>query len=1335
MAKNLRSLIPAAWLITAAAGALCAAQTDVPLAAGIKVVWDLDKAWHEKTPTQERVCLNGLWRWQPAAASAKAGDESVPTDKWGYFKVPGCWPGITDYMQKDSQTVHAHPAWKNEKLGGITAAWYQREITIPGDWPAKTEGGRIAASAEYLNSYAAVYVDGKKAGEMRFPGGEVDLTAVCRPGGKHVLSMMVVAMPLKGVMLSHSDTNSAREVKGSVARRGLCGDVYLVGTPPGARIADVKVDTSVRRGEIALDAALQGLAADAQYLLRAQITDNGRSVGQFTSKPFKGGDLKDGRIGFTEKWKPEKLWDIHTPQNVYHVQVSLHDAAGKALDAALPVRFGFREFRIDGRDFYLNGTRIYLSAVPLDNAQIGAALACYKGARESLERLKSFGINFVYTHNYGCEPGSHLGFEEILRAADDVGMLVALSQPHFSHYDWKAPDADLKNGYARHAEFYVRVAGSHPSVVMYSMSHNATGYNEDMNPDMIDGLKDPRDSPWSQNNSKLALRAEAIVKRLDPGRIVYHHSSGNLGSMHTSNFYPNFAPIQELSDWFEHWATQGAKPVFLCEYGAPFTWDWTMYRGWYNGQRSFGNARVPWEFCFAEWNAQFLGDRAFQVGEPEKANLRWEAKQFRAGNLWYRWDYPYEVGSRAFDDRYAVFAMYLADNWRAFRTWGMSANSPWEHGHFWRLRDGVDKGRKEFAADWDNLQRPGFSPDYVEGRYERMDLAFERSDWIATPAAQALMRNNLPLLAYIGGKPSAFTSKDHNFLPGEAVEKQLIIINNSRQPVSAECQWSLGLPQAAAGTKTVTVQTGQHARIPLRFDLPAALPPGKYELAATVKFSALREPQGGLSLSKAGGETQKDSFSVHVLPPAPPLKPVGKVALFDPKGETAKLLTNLGVRYQPVQANADLSPYEVLIVGKGALTVDGPGPDVGRVREGLKVVVFEQTADVLEKRLGFRVAEYGLRCVFRRSPGRPLLAGLDAENLRDWRGEATILTPRLKYELSRRYNGAPSVKWCETEVTRVWRAGCRGNVASVLIEKPARGDFLPILDGGYSLQYSPLMEYREGKGVVIFCQLDVTGRTETDPAAERLARNILDYVSAPGTARLRRDGWKPAAKRKAVYAGDPAGRSHLEKAGVSVGSYEGGALSADQVLIVGPGGGQKLAACAPAVGAWLKAGGRLLAIGLDEQNASALLPLKVTMKKAEHISTYFEPFGADSPLAGIGPADVHNRDPRQLPLVSAGAAVVGNGVLATAENANVVFCQLVPWEFDYAKQYNLKRTYRRASFVVARLLAGMGVAGSTPVLARFASPVDAAKPEKRWLDGLYLDQPEERDDPYRFFRW
>ncbi|MBM3333687.1 hypothetical protein FJY63_03410, partial [Candidatus Sumerlaeota bacterium] len=550
-----------------------------------------------------------------------------------------------------------------------------------------------------------------------------------------------------------------------------------------------------------------------------------------------------------------------------------------------------------------------------------------------------------------------------------------------------------------------------------------------------------------------------------------------------------------------------------------------------------------------------------------------------------------------------------------------------------------------------------------------------------------------------------------NFLPGESVEKQLIVINNSRETVTCDCQWSFDLPGAVAGTKKVSLPTGEQERIPLRFELPTQLAAGKYQLSVIVPFGA--------------SETQTDSFTIHVLSKPAPLKAARKIALFDPKGETAKWLDGMGMKYK--SDLSDLSDYDVVILGKAALTPDGPGPDISRVRDGLKVIVFEQTSEVLEKRFGFRVAEYGLRQVFKRVPDHPILAGLDAENLRDWRGEATILPPRLKYELSPRYNGAPTVKWCDLEVTRVWRRGCRGNVASVLIEKPARGDFLPILDGGFSLQYSPLMEYREGKGMVLFCQMDVTGRTERDPAAARLISNILSYVSDTS--------YRVRPERKALYAGDPAGKSYLESAGVSVGSYEGGKLSPNDVLVAGPGSGQELSANAAAIANWLKAGGHLLAVGLDQENANAFLPLQVRTKKGEHIAAFFEPFGINSLLAGVGPADVHNRDPRELPLVSGGASVVGNGVLAKAENANVVFCQLVPWQFNPKQQLNLKRTYRRASFLMARLLANMGVGGSTPLLSRFHSPVDAAKSEKRWLDGLYLDTPEEIDDPYRFFRW
>src|SRR5580692_3221658 len=75
------------------------AIVEAPLPDGVKAVWDLDKAFRETTPTRERVCLNGLWRWQPADANAAA----VPLEKWGHFKVPGFWPGHGAYVQEDSQ--------------------------------------------------------------------------------------------------------------------------------------------------------------------------------------------------------------------------------------------------------------------------------------------------------------------------------------------------------------------------------------------------------------------------------------------------------------------------------------------------------------------------------------------------------------------------------------------------------------------------------------------------------------------------------------------------------------------------------------------------------------------------------------------------------------------------------------------------------------------------------------------------------------------------------------------------------------------------------------------------------------------------------------------------------------------------------------------------------------------------------------------------------------------------------------------------------------------------------------------------------------------------------
>ena len=394
--------------------------------------------------------------------------------------------------------------------------------------------------------------------------------------------------------------------------------------------------------------------------------------------------------------------------------------------------------------------------------------------------------------------------------------------------------------------------------------------------------------------------------------------------------------------------------------------------------------------------------------------------------------------------------------------------------------------------------------------------------------------------------------------------------------------------------------------------------------------------------------------------------------------------------------------------------MDGAAPDITRVREGLKVVLFEQSPEVLEKRFGFRVAAYGLREVFSRVPDHPLLHGISPQSLRDWRGASTILPPRLDYMPVSMFSDAPTVRWCGIPVARAWRCGNRGNVASALIERPARGDFLSLVDGGFSLQYSPLLEYREGAGMVLFCQLDVTGRTEGEPVADLLRRNLLTYV----------DAWQPGPRRRIVYVGDRRWATHLERAGLSWDEYSVDKLDERCVLVVGTGGGTRLASDKQAIATWLDGDGRLLCLGLDADEAGLFLATPLETRRAEHLSCWFEPPPATSLLAGIGPADVHQAAPRELPLVSGGPSVVGDGILAVSADQKMVFCQLDPDQVDVdwmsgglsrdaagavnqsadesVEPRNLKRTYRRISCLISRLLGNFGAAGNTPLLERFA---------------------------------
>jgi len=97
------------------------------------------------------------------------------------------------------------------------------------------------------------------------------------------------------------------------------------------------------------------------------------------------------------------------------------------------------------------------------------------------------------------------------------------------------------------------------------------------------------------------------------------------------------------------------------------------------------------------------------------------------------------------------------------------------------------------------------------------------------------------------------------------------------------------------------------------------------------------DPRGGVlgwlsalrsRLGLQGPQTLRDTLEYALREEQPETAgAVGRIALFDPKGETAALLTGLGVAFETVGADADLAGRDVLIIGKEALTgVKNKGP-------------------------------------------------------------------------------------------------------------------------------------------------------------------------------------------------------------------------------------------------------------------------------------------------------------------------------------------------------------------------------------------------------------------------
>ena len=201
------------------------------------------------------------------------------------------------------------------------------------------------------------------------------------------------------------------------------------------------------------------------------------------------------------------------------------------------------------------------------------------------------------------------------------------------------------------------------------------------------------------------------------------------------------------------------------------------------------NGKVPYEFCLAEWDSQWLGDSAFKLSEDGKDRLALGSRKSSTPGK------PGSIGTTP-----STFADPVFDGIRKSSraipptTGGPSAPgaspapAPGRIVGYWKLRDGVDKGRKDLKVDWDKLQRPGYSPDFIDERYDshRPRATNARTGFPPSRARRCCATTSRCWPTW-AARPERSPKRATISSLARRSRNRLIVINNSRATVSCDC--------------------------------------------------------------------------------------------------------------------------------------------------------------------------------------------------------------------------------------------------------------------------------------------------------------------------------------------------------------------------------------------------------------------------------------------------------------------------------------------------------------------------------------------------------------------
>lgn len=1238
--------------------------SDGVLPDGEKLSWG-EEPVEVLSPARGEIVLNGLWRFQPGIPGAK----EPATAGWGYIRVPGSWRnGYSSIGIPGVVGPGSGPAWETWRSDSLNLGWYKRPIRVPADW----QGRAIVLGLERVSTDAWVYVDGQEAGRVGWPSGEVDITRLVIPGREQRLLVFVAAISAQeqvGTFMGPGNGQISFD-KAKLESKGLVDDVVLRSRPLGAHVSDVFVQPSMRRKEVTLTIELAEVKQAGPVRFTAYMDRKGKA-----EKTFERTVMVEAApvqtLMLSWPWPDPALWDLDQP-NLYTLKLS---ADGAGLSDVYIQPFGFREFWAEGRKFFLNGTEFRLrpQVMPEQWSSVSGTRELIDG---SLKGLRWAGYNIAELWPYPAQRrGQHHFHEAICDAADRLGFPLMGSAGSMNDFIfWGRPAWKDREEWERLTRLELRRLRNHPSILVWTSSGNVFGHAHDQHPQALG-----QDNWYS--DAGLRRRAGVIetgltfMRHIDPTRPAFIHQ-GILGDLYAVNNYLDFTPLQEREEWLSTWSESGKKPYLAVEFGTPFSCSFQRGRG------GFDQA-ITTEPLVSEFAATYLGPEAYRMETPAyRTSIR---EHFGKDQLYRSWGNAPELNFAPATQ--AIEDLFVRNTWRSWRTWGITAGMvPWIAAYGWETVHHEEVNAPPFQPGRRGTYSSRLPKEYLFALRPEGGLKLH-------PAAQALMANNAPTLAYVAGAPPVFTDKQHAFWASQNVAKQVVLINDERRSQPYEMTWqvNVGGKQIANGSKSGLLGPACNLLVPFSFGVPSV----------TVKTDGVIEVS-----AKIGTYLHTDRLPFRIFPHL--TIETGKVVLFDPVGKTTAMLKHLGLDLQ--QWDGRPSSTSLLVIGREALSgeVRLPGSLKDFVQKGGRALIFAQQPADMERLWGLRVSRHISRRVFAVSPDHPVTAGLDATDLRDWAGASDLLPDK---------EPLPEMN---VEPPYGWHWGNRGGVASAAVEKPHLSGWRPILECEFDSAYSPLMELDYGHGRLMLCLLDLEGRTATEPCADQLARSLLRYAQ---TAPLR-----PRASSVVVLGTAPG---WFDLLGVQAAKARSLPDRADLVLIAAD-----TTVDEKALTTYIERGGR--AVFLPRRSARA--PLGLALEKRLSAGSLDVPKWEIA--AGLSPSDLRWRTETTAWLVQSGAEISAGGQLALKQIGKglAAWLQLDPDQFDADQQTYFRFTRWRQTRAVAQVLANFGVTLRADASVFAFRPQDAAHaPTGSTAPSFY--HPDYRadfllgDDPFRYKRW